>query len=177
MNPLVVIAIPLALTVIGIVLNSLYIVHDQPHYSFDEDPASKLAAERHANYQFFHLQRQRILQRQKRVGRYAWLVLAVFIASSWFLYADAVKATTAAKQISSIKTFALAESNDAVLSLSLNDGSTTEYHAPLPWRVGVSGKDELAQRDLRQRQWASLGFALNVGGENLPLGMAVKFTD
>ncbi|HVO95462.1 MAG TPA: hypothetical protein VMT22_21580 [Terriglobales bacterium] len=177
MSPLLVITIPLALVVIGIVLNSLHIVHDQPHYSLEDDPAGKLAAERDANYHFFHLQRERMLQRQKRVGQYAWLVLAVFIASSWFLYVDAVKVTTAAKQISSIKTFALAESNDAVLSLTLNDGSNTEYRAPLPWRTGVSGKDELSKQDLRQRQLASLGFALNVGGENLPLGFAVKFTN
>jgi hypothetical protein len=81
-SPLFVIIIPLALTMIGILLNSFHIVHDQPEYSLEEGPANKLAAERQANYHFFQLQRARILQRQKRVGQYAWLVLAVFITSS-----------------------------------------------------------------------------------------------
>lgn len=177
MSPLFVIGFPLALIAIGIALNSFHIVHDQPQYSLEEHPANKLAAERHPNYHFFHLQRVRILQRQKQVGQYAWLVLAVFIASSWFLYADAVKVTTAAKQISSIKTFARGEGHDAVLSLTLNDGSTTQYRAPLPWRSGESGKDEQVKESLRQKQLASLGSALNVGGENLPLGIALKFTN
>lgn len=53
MSPLLVIGIPLALTIIGIVLNSFHIVHDQPRYSLDEDAAHKLAAERQANERFF----------------------------------------------------------------------------------------------------------------------------
>ena len=46
MSPLFVIGIPPALTVIGIALNSLYIVHDHPQYSLEQYPASKLTAER-----------------------------------------------------------------------------------------------------------------------------------
>jgi hypothetical protein len=46
MSPLFVIGIPPTLTVIGIVWNSLYIVHDQPQYSLEQEPANKLAAER-----------------------------------------------------------------------------------------------------------------------------------
>jgi len=59
----------MVLILIGILLNSLHIVHDQPQYSLEDDPTHKLAAERHANYHFFHLQRARILKRQKRVGQ------------------------------------------------------------------------------------------------------------
>ena len=42
MSPLFVIGIPPTLTVIGIVWNRLDIVHDQPQYSVEQDPASKL---------------------------------------------------------------------------------------------------------------------------------------
>jgi hypothetical protein len=58
-SPLLVIAIPLALTLIGIALNSFHIVHDQPEYSLEKDRANKLAAERQANYHYFFLQRAR----------------------------------------------------------------------------------------------------------------------
>jgi hypothetical protein len=42
-SPLFVIIIPLALTIIGIMLNSFHIVHDQPAFSLEEDPVNKLA--------------------------------------------------------------------------------------------------------------------------------------
>ena len=48
MSPLFVIIIPLVSTLVGIMLNSFQIVHDQPAFSLDEDPANKLAAERRA---------------------------------------------------------------------------------------------------------------------------------
>ncbi len=46
MSPLLLIGIPLALTILGIVLNSFPNVHIQPQYSLDQDAADKLAAER-----------------------------------------------------------------------------------------------------------------------------------
>jgi hypothetical protein len=61
----------MALIVIGIALNSFHIVHDQPEFSFEEDPTNKMAAERQANCRYFFLQRARILKRQKRIGQYA----------------------------------------------------------------------------------------------------------
>lgn len=79
MSPLLVIAISLALTLIGIALISFHIVHDQPEYSLEKDTANKLAAERQANSRYFFLQRARILKRQKRIGQYGWLILAVFM--------------------------------------------------------------------------------------------------
>jgi len=45
-SPLLVIGIPLALTILGIVLNSFPIVHHQPQYSLDQDAAGKLAGDR-----------------------------------------------------------------------------------------------------------------------------------
>jgi hypothetical protein len=178
-SPLLVIGIPLALTIIGIVLNSFHIVHDQPQYSLDEDEANKLAAERQANDRFFHLQRARILQRQKRIGRYGWLVLAVFIASSWWLYSDAVRSTAVSKQISAIQTLAVADSKDTVLSLTLSDGSHVQYVVKAPGaRTGnASKKVEQPQESVQKWELASLGTALNIGDARLPLGIALKMSN
>ena len=54
-------------------------------------------------------------------------MLGVFIACSWWLYVDAVKATTESKQISAIQTVGVADSDKAVLSLTLSDGSNVQY--------------------------------------------------
>ena len=157
MSSLWVIIIPVALIALGILLNSFHIVHDQPEFSSEEDPIRKLAAERQANYQFFKHQRARLLTRQNRVGRYGWLVLAVSVASSWFLYSDAVRTTTASKQISAIQTFAVADSKDAVLSVTLSDGSNVKYvvkSEPSVDRVrnlAELGTGELGDRDQRRR--------------------------
>ena len=132
MSPLFVVGIPLALTILGIALNSFHIVHDQPQFSSDQDAADKLAAERQAHDRFFRLQRARMLQRQKRVGQYGWLVFAVFIASSWWLYSDAVKITAMSKQVSAMQTMAVANSKDTVLSLTLSDGSNVQYVVKAP---------------------------------------------
>ncbi|MGH7782429.1 MAG: hypothetical protein ACREO5_01090 [Candidatus Binatia bacterium] len=86
-----IVAIPLVLTVLGIMLNSLRITHDQPEYSSEKDPAKGLAAERQANYRYFYLQKVRLLKRQKRIGEYGWLILIASIASSLWQYSDVVK--------------------------------------------------------------------------------------
>lgn len=179
MSPIFVIGIPLALMLIGIALNSFHIVHDQPEFSLEEDPAHKLVAERQANYHFFHLQRARILKRQKRIGQYGWLVLGVFIASSWFLYSDTVKATTVSKQISAIQTLAVADSTDAVLSLTLSDGSNVQYlvRAAEPRAVKATGHAELSKESVQKWELASLATALNVGDARLPRGIALKISN
>ncbi len=169
----------MALMVVGIILNGLHIVHDQPQYSLEADPVHKLAAERHANYQFFHLQRARILKRQKRIGQYGWLVLGLFTASSWFLYSDTVKATAASKQISAIKTFAADSSADAVLSLTLGDGSTSQYlvKAIEPLRAKRVSADGQSKEAVRNWERIGLGTALSIGDANLPAGIALKLAN
>jgi hypothetical protein len=176
-DSLLVITIPMTLIVIGIALNSFHIVHDQPEFSLEEDPADKLAAERRANYDFFFLQRARMLKRQKRVSQYAWLVLGVFIACSWWLYVDAVKATMESKQISAIQTMGVADSDKAVLSLTLSDGSTVQYL--------VKADDQSSHRVLTNERpkeilqsWelASLGTAVNMGDAAVPLGIALQMS-
>ncbi len=73
MSPLLAIANPIALTIIGIMLNSFHVVHDQPQFSLETNPVDKLASERQADSRYFFLQRVRILQRQERIGQYGWL--------------------------------------------------------------------------------------------------------
>ena len=169
----------MALIILGIILNSLHIVHDQPQFSLEADPTHKLAAERNANYHFFHLQRARLLKRQKRVGQYAWLVLGIFIASSWWLYEDAVKATTASKQISSIRTLSAVGSHEAILSLILNDGSKTEYLVTAPNRRAANAlkTDEHSAETLQGWQSARLGTAVDFGNVTMPLGVALRIAD
>ena len=179
MSPLLVILIPIALMIIGILLNSIRIVHDQPEYSLEEEPANKLAAERQANYHFFSSQRARSLKRQKRIGQYAWLVLATFIAASWWLYVDAVKATTVSKQISSIQTLPVAGSNEAVLSLTLSDGSKTQYliKAPELRTLNTAQTDEHSKETIQDWQLTRLGTAVNIGDASLPRGIALRISN
>jgi len=179
LSPLFVIVIPLALTVIGILLNSFHIVHDQPAFSLDADPVTKLAAERRANYHFFHLQRARHLKRQKRVGQYGWLILAVFSVSSWWLYSDTVKATTVSKQISAIQTLPVADSNEAVLALTLSDGSQIQYliKAPQLRNPNSTARTEQASESVYKWELASLATALNVGDAKLPPGITLKMSN
>lgn len=179
MGPVSIIAVPLALILIGIVLNSIHIVHDQPEYSLETDPANKLAAERQANCRYFFLQRARILKRQKRIGQYGWFVLAVFIASSWFLYSDAVRATTVSKQISAIQTLPVSGSKDAVLALTLSDGSKTQYlvKATEPRSPTPAATDERAKVAIQNSQLADLGTAVNVGDATVPLGIALRIAN
>jgi len=167
------------LIIIGIVLNSLHIVHDQPAYSLENDPVNKLAAERQANYHFFFLQRARMLKRQKRIGQYSWLVLGVVVASSWLLYSDAVKATTVSKQISAIQTLPVSGSKEAVLSLTLSDGSRAQYlvKATEPRSAISVMTDEQAKEAIQNAQLTSLGTAINDGTAMVPLGLALRITN
>ena len=73
MNPLLIIAIPLGLVILGMILNSLDLGFNQPPSSTEQDPVKKLTAEKESYRKFFDLQRSRSVKRQKRVGP-IWLV-------------------------------------------------------------------------------------------------------
>lgn len=179
MDSLLVITIPMALMVFGIALNSFHIVHDQPHFSLEENPVDKLADERRANYNFFSLQRARMLKRQKRVGQYAGLVLVVFIACSWWLYVDAVKATTESRKISALQTVGVADSDETVLSLTFSDGSNVQYlvkaaDTHLSRRALANGRPK---ENLQNWEVASLGTAVDVGDAVVPLGITLRMSN
>jgi hypothetical protein len=94
MHPLLVVAVPLVLIVVGMVLNSIGLSFDQPPSSPEQDPVKKLTAEKEAYRQFFDRQRSRAIKRQKRTGQYAWLLIFATIGSFIWLYMGTVNSTT-----------------------------------------------------------------------------------
>ena len=178
MNTFLLFAIPSVLMIIGMILNNLQVAYDQPESSPEQDPAKRLAAERQAYRTFFNSQRTRLLQRQKWVGRYAWLILVTFIVSSWWLYLDTVNKTTVAKQIAAIQTVPVEGSKDLVLSLTLSDGDNVQYLVK-PANAATSGatkKDGLPKEAVQNWRLTSLGTALSIGDAQLPLGIALNIS-
>ena len=191
MNPLLVIAAPLVLVIIGMILNSVGLSFDQPESSPEQDPAKKLAAERQAYRAFFDLQRTRFLKRQKRVGQYAWLVLVAFIASSWWMYLDTVNKTTVSNQIAVIQTVSAAEEKAerkaegkaegkaVILSVTRHDGTNVKYliKSEKADTSGVAGKEGLTKEPVPSWEVSRLGTALSIGDSALPLGIALKISN
>ena len=196
MNPLLLIAIPMTLMAIGMILNSFRISFDQPAPVPEQDPAKRMAAEKQAYRDLFVLQKTRALKRQKRVGQYAWLVMAAFVVSSGWLYFDTVNKTTASRQVAAIHTLPVVESKDVVLSLTLSDGANVQYviRLPIPTLTvgekidtqyikslktevaGVAAKAELAKEAVQNWQLTSLGTAMSMGNVEMPLGIALNIS-
>ena len=179
MNPLLVIAIPLVLVIVGMILNSIGLSFDQPASSPEQDPAKKLEAERHAYRQFFDLQRTRLLKRQKRVGQYAWLVLVAFIASHLWMYFDTVNRATAWNKIAALQTMPTEKGKEMVLSVTLSDGSNAKYLIKLT-KAGASdaaAKEGISKETVSSWELSNLKTALSIGDKPLPLGVALKISD
>ena len=179
MNPLLVVAVPLVLVIVGMILNNVGLSFDQPESSSEQDPAKKLAAERQAYRTFFDQQRTRSLKRQKRVGQYAWLVLLTFVASFWWMYLDTVNKTTAANQIAAIQTVSAAEKKEVILSVTRDDGTNVKYliKSEKADTSGVAGKEGLSKEPVPSWEVSRLGTALSIGDSALPLGIAVKISN
>ena len=94
MHPILLVAIPLGLVILGMALNSIDLGFNQPPSSTEQDPVKKLTAEKESYRKFFDQQRSRSIKRQKRVGQYAWLLLVTFIGAFIWLYADTVTKTS-----------------------------------------------------------------------------------
>lgn len=178
MNTFYIVAIPVVLVIIGMILNSIQISFDQPKSSSEEDPAKKLAAERQSYRTLFDSQRTQSMKRQKWVGRYAWLVLVTFVASSWWLYLDTVDKTTAKKQIAAIQTVPVVESKDIALSLTLSDGNNIKYliKSQKAEKPDVTTKEGLSKEAVQGWQLPSLGTALSTGDAPVPLGIALNIS-
>lgn len=179
MNPLLVIAIPLVLVIVGMILNSIGLSFDQPASSPEQDPAKRLEAERRAYRQFFDLQRTRLLKRQKRVGQYAWLVLIAFIASHLWMYFDTVNRATAWNKIAALQTMPTEKGKETVLSVTLSDGSNAKYLIKLT-KAGPSdaaAKEGISKETVSSWELSNLRTALSVGDNALPLGVALKIPD
>jgi hypothetical protein len=139
MNPLLVVAIPLGLVIIGMVLNSIGLAYDQPPGSPEQDPIKRLTAEKESYRRFFDLQRSRSLKRQKRVGQYSWLLMIAFTGAFIWIYLDTVKKTTLSTQVTALQTLPTEEGKQMVLSMTLSDGSNVKYLIKVPERIVEAG--------------------------------------
>lgn len=179
MNPLLIIAIPLALVILGMILNSTGLSYDQPSSSPEQDPIKKLTAEKESYRKFFDLQRSRSLKRQKRVSQYSWLVMAAFIGAFIWLYMDTVEKTSLATRIAALQTLGTEEGKQMVLSVTLSDGNNVKYLVKLPQADKLEAtvkKEPVAVERVSSWELERLGTALSVGDNPLPLGMALKIS-
>ncbi len=179
MHPIFVIAIPLALVVIGMILNGIGLSFDQPESSQEQDLAKKSEADRQAYRKLFDRQRTASLKRQKRVGQYAWLVLIVFIAAFWWMYLDTVNKTAALSQIAVIQTLAAAEGKGEVLSVTLRDGTNVKYliKTETAGTSDAAKKEGLSKETVGAWEISNLKTALSVGESALPVGIALKVSE
>jgi len=178
MNPLFIIAVPLGLVVLGMILNSWDLGFNHPASSPEQDTVKKLTAEKESYRKFFDLQRGQAKKRQKRVGQYAWLVMASFIGAFIWLYADTVSKTSLSSRIAGLQTLATEEGKQMVLSVTLSDGNNVKYLIKLP----EAGKAQVATGEAVKLEKVSswelerLGTALSTGDNPLTLGVALKMS-
>jgi hypothetical protein len=178
MNPLLIIAVPLGLLIVGMILNSIDLGFNQPPSSAEQDPLKKLTAEKESYRKFFDVQRSRSIKRQKRIGQYAWLVTASFIGAFIWLYADTVNKTSLSSRIAALQTLATEEGKQMVLSVTLSDGNNVKYLIKLPQadKLQVAAKEAPANEKVSSWEIERLGTALSTGDNALPLGIALKIS-
>jgi hypothetical protein len=178
MNPLLIIAVPLGLVILGMILNSWDLGFNQPPSSPEQDPVKKLTAEKESYRKFFDLQRSRATKRQKRVGQYGWLVMASFIGAFIWLYADTVSKTSLSSRIAGLQTLATEEGKQMVLSVTLSDGNNVKYLIKLPQadKLQAAAKEAPVNEKVSSWEIERSGTALSTGDNPLPLGVALKMS-
>jgi hypothetical protein len=178
MNPLLIIAIPLGLVILGMILNSLDLGFVQPPSSTEQDPVKRSTAESTSYRKFFEQQRSRAMKRQKRVGQYGWLVMAAFIGAFIWLYADTVNKTSLSNRIAGLQTLGTEEGKQMVLSVTLTDGNNVKYLIKLPpaEKLETAAKEEVRIEKISSWELERLGTALSTGDHPLPLGIALKIS-
>lgn len=176
MNPMLIVAIPIVLVIVGMVLNSIGLSFDQPPSSSEQDPAKRAAAEGEAYRRFFDLQRRRAVARQKRVGQYAWLLMVAIIGSFIWLYMYTVNKTTATTQIAALQTLVTEEGKETVLSVTLKDGSNVKYliKSSKADTTDAATKEAISKEKVSSWDMSQSGTALSIGANPLPLGVALK---
>ena len=179
MNPLLLIAIPLGLLILGMILNSFGLSFAYPPSSQEPDAAKRLAADRDTYRKFFELQRSQSKKRQKRVGQYGWLLMAAFISAFIWLYADTVNKTSLSSRIAGLQTLGTEEGRQMVLSVTQSDGNNVKYLIKLPQasKLEAAAKEGVAQEKVSSWELERLGTAMSVGDNPLPLGIALKITN
>jgi len=178
MNPLLIIAIPLGFVILGMILNSFDLGFDQPTSSPEQDPVKRLAMEKESYRQFFDRQRKRAVARQKRVGQYGWLLMAVFIGAFIWLYMDTVTKTSLSSRIAGLQTLGTEEGKQMVLSVTLSDGNNVKYLVKLPQadKLEPVAKEGVSKEKVSSWELERLGTALSIGDNSLPLGIALKIS-
>jgi hypothetical protein len=178
MNPLLIIAVPLGLVILGMILNSIGLAYDQPPSSPEQDPVKKLTAEKESYRRFFDLQRSRSVKRQKRVGQYGWLLLAAFIGAFIWLYMDTVNKTSLSSRIAGLQTLGTEEGKQMVLSVTLSDGSNVKYLIKLPQadKLEAAAKEGVKIEKVSSWELERLGTAVSTGDNPLPMGVALKIS-
>ena len=178
MNPLLLIAIPLGLVILGMILNNFGLSFTDPPSSHEQDPAKRLAAEKESYRKFFDLQRRQSMKRQKRVGQYGWLLMVAFIAAFIWLYADTVSKTSLSTRIAGLQTLGTEEGKQMVLSVTLSDGNNVKYLIKLPQadKSEGTGKEDVKIEKVSSWELERLGTALSTGDNPLPLGVALKIS-
>ena len=176
MHPLLVIAIPLGLVILGMILNSIGLTYDQPPSSRENDPVKRLTAENESYRKLFHLQRSRSITRQKRVGQYGWLVMAAFIGAFIWLYNDTVNKTSLSSRVAALQTLGTEEGKQLVLSVTLSDGNNAKYLIKLPQaeKSEKAATDGVSKEKVSSWELERLGTALSIGDISLPLGVSLK---
>ena len=179
MHPLLVIAVPLVLIVLGMILNSIGLSFDQPSSSPEQDPVKRLSAEREAYRQFFDRQRNRALKRQKRMGQYGWLLLLASIGSFIWLYVDTVSKAALSNRVAALQTLGSQEGKEMILSLTLTDSSNVKYLIKLPHsdKAQPAVKEAVAKETVSTWELEKLGTALSIGDNALPIGVALKISN
>jgi len=179
MHPMVIVAIPLVLVILGMVLNNIGLSFDQPPSSAEQDSEKRAAAESEAYRRFFDLQRSRALIRQKRIGQYAWLLIIAIIGSFIWLYLYTVNKTTATTRIAALQTMAVEDGKGTVLLVTLKDGTNGKYLVKPPTADNLSAatkeggsKQKVSSYDIEQS-----GTVLNIGESTLPVGIALKVSN
>ncbi len=178
MNPLLIIAIPLGFVILGMILNSFDLGFDQPTSSPEQDPVKRLTMEKESYRQFFDRQRKRAVARQKRVGQYGWLLMAVFIGAFIWLYMDTVNKTSLSSRIAGLQTLGTEEGKQMVLSVTLSDGNNVKYLVKLPQadKLEPVAKEGVSKEKVSSWELERLGTALSIGDNSLPLGIALKIS-
>ncbi len=176
MNPMFIVAIPLVLVIGGMILNSIGLSFDQPPSSPEQDPAKRAAAESEAYRRFFDLQRSRAVKRQKRIGQYAWLLIAAIIGSFIWLYMYTVKKTTVETQVAILQTLPTEDGKETVLSITLKDGSNVKYliKSPQADALEAAKKEGISKEKVSSYEISQIGTAFNIGESALSPGLAVK---
>ena len=178
MNPLLIIAIPLGLVILGMILNSFGLSFAHPPTSQEQDPAKRLAAEKESYRKFFDLQRTQSMKRQKRVGQYGWLLMAAMIGAFIWLYTDTVSKTSLSSRIAGLQTLGTEEGKQMVLSVTLSDGNNVKYLIKLPQADKLDGatKEDVKIEKVSSWELERLGTALSTGDNPLPMGIALKIS-